>query len=131
MQGSMQGILRTMKRLSNSYDASVAMKRFRPAEDVSLGEFLQMMHETGCPSVLVKLVYYLSLANPIGPDDLVDTLEIFAGQKVFSQACLIPMESCCLQSHIPRLCIHACMCVNFPGGECKGYRDCIDTHYTI
>ena len=58
-----------------------------PAASDSLGGFLATMHMVGCPRILVKLVYYLLLAYPVTSDDLVDSLEVFAGKKRYSQAC--------------------------------------------
>ena len=55
------------------------------AESSSVEELLRTMHLQGCPRVLLQLVYYVLVASPIQPHELVDTLEVFAGQKQLTE----------------------------------------------
>jgi hypothetical protein len=57
-----------------------------PAEMESLGDFLVKMHKAMCPRILLKLVYYVALAWPVAEEDLVDSLEVFAGAKQYTEA---------------------------------------------
>ena len=56
-----------------------------PSMEESLSEFLTRLYFRGCPRVLVILVYYCMVAFPISSDDLVDSLEVFAGMKEYSK----------------------------------------------
>ena len=58
-----------------------------------LGKFLTDLHASGAPDILVKLVYYLNTAAPLSDDDLVDSLEVFAGCKSYSKAPLPHLRS--------------------------------------
>jgi hypothetical protein len=57
-----------------------------PAEMETLGDFLVKMHKAMCPRILLKLVYYVALAWPVAVEDLVDSLEVFAGSKQYTAA---------------------------------------------
>jgi hypothetical protein len=70
---------------SNTRDRSRTPRRHVPAETVSLDSFLEHMHYVGCPTVLIKLVYFVMVAYPITCEDLVDSVEVFAGCKSYSQ----------------------------------------------
>ena len=61
-------------------------KRKIPAEVETLGCFLIRLHRPNVPRVLIQLVYYCLLATPVKPEDLVDSLEVFAGKKMFTKA---------------------------------------------
>ena len=68
--------------------ARCAAKRKRTVKPKfeTLGELLGRLHRAAVPRVLIKLVYYCMLASPPSADELVDSLEVFAGKKMYTKA---------------------------------------------
>ena len=63
-----------------------------PAQEESLREFLTRLHLGGAPRVLIILCYYAMVAFPLVFSDLVDSVEVFAGDKAYTEACCTPWE---------------------------------------
>ncbi len=57
-----------------------------PQQEESLREFLTRLHKGGAPRILVILCYYTLVAFPLSFADLVDSVEVFAGDKEYTQA---------------------------------------------
>ena len=60
-------------------------KRFLPARKIDMGSFLTSLHRCGCAAILIKIVYYVLIVNPVGIDELVDSLEVFSGMAMYTQ----------------------------------------------
>jgi hypothetical protein len=60
--------------------------RIIPARTSGIDDFILHMHRLGAPTVLLQLVYYVSIAWPATTEDLVDSLEVFAGAKQYTEA---------------------------------------------
>ncbi len=57
----------------------------RPAVSCTLHDFLKCLHRLGAPALLVQMVYHLLIIYPVAAADLVDSLEVFAGDAMYSQ----------------------------------------------
>jgi hypothetical protein len=80
------GMERSRSRSSKSRRKRGARRSLQiPAESVALGEYLMRLHKTGCPTVFLKIIYYLS--HIVGfVSDLVDSVEVFSGTANYSKA---------------------------------------------
>ena len=54
-------------------------KHVIPARTLQTGDFLVALHHAGAPHSFVKLMYYVMVSFQPRPEDLVDSLEVFAG----------------------------------------------------
>ena len=57
-----------------------------------MGAFVGMLHACGCPPVLIKIIYYILLLDPIETGHLVDSLEVFSGEANYTKVNLVITE---------------------------------------
>lgn len=84
-----------MDRMNSSAAGSTARRSRSPrhkaiiqARSVDVDSFLQSLHMAGCPSILIKLVFYVLTVMPVPIEELVDSLEVFSGMAMYTQAVL-------------------------------------------
>ena len=57
-----------------------------------MGAFVGMLHACGCPPVLIKIIYYILVLDPIETGHLSDSLEVFAGEANYTKVNLVITE---------------------------------------
>ena len=77
-----------MGKLWRGAQCSARGKRTVKPKFEPLGDFLGRLHRAAVPRVLIQMVYYCMLAYPPSADELVDSLEVFAGKKMYSKVAL-------------------------------------------
>jgi hypothetical protein len=68
---------------------TILSTRTVPSQAVSLSDLLMRLHSIGAPAILIQLTYYVLTSSPVSVTELVDSLEVFAGQKQYTQVQLL------------------------------------------
>ena len=64
-------------------------RRTHPAQSSPLADLIVLLHQVKAPRILMQLVYYSCIIKPPHAAELVDSLEVFAGGKMYSQVALV------------------------------------------
>ena len=75
-----------MGKLWRGARRSAKCKRVVPPKYEALGEILGRLHRGAVPRILIQTVYYSLLASAPSSAELVDSLEVFAGKKMYTKA---------------------------------------------
>lgn len=76
-----------------------------------MGAFVGMLHACGCPPVLIKIIYYILVLDPIETGHLVDSLEVFSGEANYTKVNLVITEVAQKQLKLWLVGVYATVCL--------------------